>query len=45
MLNPDLISGFSHCALFARLCPFNAGFSIDIAANLSAHSALALIAS
>ena len=36
-----LISGFSHCALFARRKPFNAGFSIDMAANLSAHSALA----
>jgi hypothetical protein len=28
--------------LLARRKPFNAGFSIDIAANLSAHSALAL---
>jgi hypothetical protein len=34
------ISGFSHFALLARRNPLNAGFSIDIAANLSAHSAL-----
>jgi hypothetical protein len=36
-----LISGFSHRALFALLSPFNAGFSIDIAANFSAPSGLA----
>jgi hypothetical protein len=38
----DADSGFSHFALLARLNPLNAGFSIDIAANLSAHSALGM---
>jgi hypothetical protein len=31
-------SGFSHCALSALRKPFNAGFSITILANFSAHS-------
>jgi hypothetical protein len=31
----------SQCALLALLNPFNAGLPIDIAASLSAHSALA----
>ena len=33
--------GLSHCALLTLRKPLGAGFSIDIAANLSAHSALA----
>jgi len=41
MQSLTLTSGFSHCALLARLSPFNAGFSIAIAANFMAHSALA----
>src|SRR5690349_10395544 len=35
------ISGLSHCAVLARLSRFKGAFSIDIAANFSAHSALA----
>jgi hypothetical protein len=39
VLNPDLISGFSHCALLTLLSPFIAAMAI--ASNFSAHSALA----
>jgi hypothetical protein len=38
MLTLTCSSGFSHFALLSLLRPFNAGFSMDIAANFSAHS-------